>query len=66
MPPPPPFENFSLNTLNSEEKPSVKKRSTGPVGNRSTDRSTGDDFEIYRSGRKNPDRFHLWYTLITE
>ena len=51
-PPPPPFENFSLDTLNSEEKPSVK--------NRSTCRSTGDDFEIYRSGRKNPDRFHLW------
>ena len=23
--PPSPFENFSLNTMNSEEKPSVKK-----------------------------------------
>ena len=46
----PPFENFSLNTLNSKEK-LVKKRSTGPVRNWSTGRSTGDDFEIYRSGR---------------
>ena len=45
--PTPPFENFSLKTLNSEEKPSVKKRSTGPVKNW----STGDDFKIYRSGR---------------
>ena len=62
--PPFPFENFSLNTLNSEEKPSVKNRSTGPVRNRSTGRSTGNDFEIYRSGRKNPDRFHLWYTQL--
>ena len=35
---PPHFENFSLNTLNSEQKPSAG-------------RSTGDDFEIYRSGR---------------
>ena len=55
----PPFENFSLDTLNSEQKPSVKNRSTGPVRNRLTGRSTGDDFEIYRSGRENPDRFHL-------
>ena len=49
--PPTPFENFPLDTLNSEQKTSVKKRSTGPVRNRSTGRSTGDDFEIYRSGR---------------
>ena len=49
--PNPPFENFSLDTLNSEQKPSVKKQLTGPVRNRSTGRSTGDDFEIYRSGR---------------
>ena len=48
---PPHFENFSLNTLNSEQKPSAKNRLTGPVKNRSTGRSTGDDFEIYRSGR---------------
>ena len=41
MPPSAPFENFSLKTLNSEEKPSVKNRSTGPVKNRSTGRSTG-------------------------
>ena len=47
----PPFENFSLDTLNSEQKPSVKNWSTGPVRNWSTGRSTGDDFEIYRSGR---------------
>ena len=46
-----PFENFSLDTLNSEQKLSVKKRSTGPIRNRLTGRSTGDDFEIYRSGR---------------
>ena len=44
---PPHFENFLLNTLNSEQKPSAKNRLTGPVKNR----STGDDFEIYRSGR---------------
>ena len=50
-PMPPPFENFSFNTLNSEEKPLVQNRLTGPVKNRSTGRSTGDDFEIYRSGR---------------
>ena len=47
----PPFENFSLDTFNSEQKPSVKNRSIGPVRNRSTGRSTDDDFEIYRSGR---------------
>ena len=44
--PPPLFENFLLDTLNSEQKPSVKKQSTGAVRNR----STGVDFEIYRSG----------------
>ena len=43
---PPHFENFLLNTLNIEQKPSAKNRLTGPAG-----RSTGDDFEIYRSGR---------------
>ena len=48
--PPSPFENFSLDALSSEEKPSVKNRSTGPVKNRMTGRSTGEDFEIYRSG----------------
>ena len=41
--PPPPFENFLLDALNSEQKPSVKNRSTG--------RPTGVDFEIYQSGR---------------
>ena len=50
-PMPPHFENFLLNTLNSEQKPSAKNRLTGPVKNRSTGRSSGDDFEIYRSGR---------------
>ena len=34
----------------SEQKPSVKK-----IRNRSIGRSTGVDFEIYRSGRENPD-----------
>ena len=62
---PPYFENFSLNTLNSEQKPSAKNRLTRPVKNRSTGRSAGDDFEIYRSGRENPDRFHFW-TLSQE
>ena len=33
--------------LNTKHKPSVKKRSTGPV----SDRSNGVDFEFYRSGR---------------
>ena len=50
--------SLSLGLLNTEHKPSVKKRSTGPV----SDRSTGVDFEFYRSGRKNPDRFHLCTT----
>ena len=54
---PPTFENFLLDALNSEQKPSAKKRSTGPIRNQ----STGGDFEIYRSGRENPDRFHLWH-----
>ena len=56
---PPLFEIFLLDALNSEQKSSVKNRSTGPVRNRSTGpvrnrltgRSTGVDFEIYRSGR---------------
>ena len=39
---------FSLGLLNSERKPSVKK--TGRLG---------VDFEFYRSGRENCDRFHL-------
>ena len=46
--------SLSLGLLNTEHKPSVKKRSIGPV----SDRSTGIDFEFYRSG---PDQFHLWY-----
>ena len=43
-------ENYSLSLglLNTEHKPSVKKkRSTGLV----SDRSTGVDFEFYRLGR---------------
>ena len=56
----PHFEKFSLNTLNSEQKPSAKNWLTGPVKNR----STGDDFEIYRSGRENPDRFHLYCVVL--
>ena len=38
-----PFENFSLDILNSEQKPSVKK--TGRPG-----RSSGNDLKICRSG----------------
>ena len=62
-PMPPPFENFSLDTLKSEQKPSVKipvdRAGQKPV-----------DLRVNRrwfwnlpvgSGRKNPDRFHLWY-----
>ena len=44
---PPLFEIFLLDTLNSEQKLSVKKRLTGPVRNR----STGVDFLIYQSDR---------------
>ena len=54
----PPFEKFSYDALNSEQKLSAK---TGRLGRSETGsgRSTGVDFEIYRSGRENPDRFHL-------
>ena len=38
--------------MNSEQKLSVKNRSTGPVGNRSTGRSTGVVVEIYQSVEK--------------
>ena len=48
----PPFlKIFLFDSLNSEQKPSVKNQSTGPVRNLLTGRSTGVDFEIYRSGR---------------
>ena len=50
---------FLLDALNSEQKSSVKKQSIGPVRNRSTGQSAGEDFEIYGSGRENRDRFHL-------
>ena len=43
---PPRFESFSLDTLYSEQKPSVKNRLAGPVRNWSTGRLTGVDFEI--------------------
>ena len=58
-----PFCKFLLDALNSEQKPSVKKRYTKPVRYRSTGRSTGVDFEIYRSGQENSDRFHVWFTV---
>ena len=58
------FENFWLDALNNEQKPYAKNRSTGPVRNRLTGQSTGVDFEIYRSGRENPDRFHLYCTRL--
>ena len=45
------FEKFSLDALNNAQKPSVKKRSTEPIRNRSTSRSTSVDFEIYRLSR---------------
>ena len=53
--------NYSLllRLLNTKRKPSGKKRSTGPV----SDRSIGVDFEFYRSGRENPDRFPLCNAL---
>ena len=48
--------SLSLRILNTEHTPLIKKkRSTGPV----SDQSTDVDFEIYRSGRENFDRFHL-------
>ena len=40
------FEKFLSDALNSKQKPSVKNQSTG--------RATGEDFEIYRSGRESP------------
>ena len=55
----PAFENFSLDALNSEQKPTAKTLVDRPIKNRLTGRSTGVDFEIYRSGRENPNRFHL-------
>ena len=60
VPPLPPLsQNFLLDALNSEQNLLEKKRSTGPVRKRSTGRLTGVVFEIYRSGRENPDLFHL-------
>ena len=47
----PPFENFSLDALNSEQKTSEKNQSNGPVRNWWTGRSTCADFLIYRLGR---------------
>ena len=54
--------NLSLGLFNTEHKPSVKKRSTGPV----SDRSTGVDFEFYRSRRvqKILIGFHLWSEVL--
>ena len=75
MPPTPPLQNFSLDALNSEQKPAVKNRSTRLVRNRSTGRSTGVDFEIYRSGRvektltgfiSDPENMPLPYTQWNE
>ena len=45
-----PFENFLLDALRSEEKPSVKK-TVDRAGQKPVDRPAGEDFEIYRSGR---------------
>ena len=54
---PPIFENLSLDALNNEQIPQ-KKRSSG--------RSTGVDFEIYRLGRvkKIATWFHFWLGLL--
>ena len=47
--------SLSLGLLNTERKPSIKKRSTGPESDRSTGRSicrlTSVHFEFYWSGR---------------
>ena len=62
-----PFEDFSLYTLNSEQKPSVKKP-VDRAGQKPVDRPV--DRPVNRrwfwnlpvgSGRENPDRFHLWF-----
>ena len=47
----PPFWKFFIKYNEQWTKTFSKNRLTGPVKNRSTGRSTGDDFEIYRSGR---------------
>ena len=63
----PPFENFSLNTLNSEEKSSVKKpvdRAGQKPVNRPVDRPVNRRWFWNLPvglGRENPDRFHLWF-----
>ena len=57
----PPFENFLLDDLNNEQKPSVKKP-VDRAGQKPVDRPVN-----WRrfwnlpvgSGRENPDRFHL-------
>ena len=54
------FENFLLDALNSEQKLSVKKP-VDRAGQKPVDRPVNRRrLEIYRSGRENPDRFHLW------
>ena len=62
----PPFENFLLDTLNSEQKFSVEK----PV-DRAGQKPV--DLPVNRrwfwnlpvgSGRENPDRFHLWANVV--
>ena len=60
--PSPPFENFSLDTLNNEQKPSVKKpvnRADQKPVNWSVNRRWFWNLPVW-SGRENPDRFHLW------
>ena len=58
-----PFENFSLNILNSEQKPSVKKP-VDRAGQKQVDRPVNRrrfwNLQV-GSGRENPDRFHLWH-----
>ena len=61
-PMPPPFKNFSLDTLNSEQKLSVKKpvdRAVQKPVDRPVNRRWFWCLPV-GSGRENPDCFHLW------
>ena len=53
---PPPFWKFFIRYIEQWTKTFCKK--TGRPG-----RSSGNDFKIYRSGWKNPNRFHLCFVI---
>ena len=57
----PPFENFSLDALNSERKPFVKN-SVDRASQKPVDRRKFRNLPI-GSGRENSDRFHFWIEL---